>query len=162
MLFFNIISPVAIVAFTSALTLPRSTHVSTPRFLTTQDIYVEPREAPICFNGQGSVATGVNEGISTLRSRAAHVANGFSLIPLAQNGGQCVRLTCSYNVGIWACNDADVGALVTYENIARYAENIRDACGPASNGIWVHGQQFASEINGLRWNVIVGRDDGGC
>ncbi|KAF2998097.1 hypothetical protein E8E14_004300 [Neopestalotiopsis sp. 37M] len=162
MLAFGIISTLAMVAFTSALTLPSSVHVSLPRFLTTQSIYVEPREAPTCFYGTDSPATGVNEGIATLRTRFAAASSGFSLIPLGQNGGQCVRLTCSYNVGIWACNDADVGALVTYENIARYAENIRDACGPASNGLWVSGQQFASEANGLRWNVIVGHQDGGC
>jgi hypothetical protein len=104
------------------------------------------KEAPTCFYGTDSPATGVNEGIATLRTRFAAASSGFSLIPLGQNGGQCVRLTCSYNVGIWACNDADVGALVTYENIARYAENIRDACGPASNGLWVSGEFCRPEL----------------
>lgn len=58
----------------------------------------------------------------------------------AQMGGQCLRLTCSYSAAIWACNDADASALVTFENVARYAENIRDACGPASNMVWAHGE----------------------
>ncbi|KAI0148940.1 hypothetical protein BJ166DRAFT_53334 [Pestalotiopsis sp. NC0098] len=153
---FNLISLLALAACTSALALPPVGDL-TSRFLTIQSTYIQPREAPWCFGGEGGTFTGLNEGITTLRARAAE-ADGFVLGTNAQMGGQCLRLTCSYSAAIWACNDADVSALVAFENVARYAENIRDACGPASNMVWAHGQQFASEATGLKWNIIVGRD----
>lgn len=65
--------------------------------------------------------------------------------------GTCVRISCSYNVAIWLCNDAPQEVVRPCPEIATYAEDIRAQC---TFGVSIQGQEFDTD----RFNVIVGRE----
>lgn len=82
----------------------------------------------------------INEGIDAIRARVPKDGPYFWITPRSWNDGKCVKMTCSYDVGIYACNDGDDYVIVTFETLAQYAEKIRDGCGPGTGYFWVYGK----------------------
>ncbi|PWY96229.1 hypothetical protein BO94DRAFT_529621 [Aspergillus sclerotioniger CBS 115572] len=63
----------------------------------------------------------------------------------------CARISCSYDSGIWLCNDNEEKLEVKCSELAGYAEDIIERC---DEGEYVNGQEF--DEGG--WNVVVAED----
>ena len=99
----------------------------------------------------------IDEGIRYLHgiSGDCQVEKGFQV---------CARVSCSWNGGIWLCNDTRDKLSVPCRTIAEYTQDIRDKCwfdaspgAPAFIPI-VRGQEFDDG----NWNIIVGHSPEHC
>ncbi|KAL2205367.1 hypothetical protein CC79DRAFT_1399524 [Sarocladium strictum] len=86
----------------------------------------------------------INNGIKYLRSKAGRPS-------LPAGPGKCGRVSCSYNSGIWWCNDYNHRhTLGSYNSIAKGARCIANKCASTSSNT-LKGQTFAK---GSKWNVM--------
>ncbi|KAH7407293.1 hypothetical protein BKA64DRAFT_742946 [Cadophora sp. MPI-SDFR-AT-0126] len=99
-----------------------------------------PRGPPDCHPPQNWKPVGeapLKDGIAYLR----HIKGDIRF-----NARTCTRVSCSWNAGIFLCNDNYVEWWVTASKIGDYADNIRRACCRDCMG-----QQF----DDAGWNVCV-------
>ncbi|KAI0021725.1 hypothetical protein F4780DRAFT_789772 [Xylariomycetidae sp. FL0641] len=104
-----------------------------------------------CFiaGEDGAPDANLNEGIHYLkgiRDRPCVAAPGPKV---------CTRISCSWNAGIYFCNDTPSEVHHDCPDIATYAEDIRAKCHYTSlDRVIVQGQEFDSE----NWNVMIAGD----
>ncbi|KAI2631565.1 hypothetical protein GGS26DRAFT_598636 [Hypomontagnella submonticulosa] len=89
----------------------------------------------------------IREGIDYLRGKSGqcHMQAG---------PGVCSRISCSYDSGIFWCNDNKHDVTTDCSDWANYAQDILDKC--ETNDGQIRGQEFSSE----NWNILIGR--GNC
>ncbi|KAK7747904.1 hypothetical protein SLS53_001156 [Cytospora paraplurivora] len=106
---------------------------------------------------QGYVAVDkVDDNIAHLRDLSGDATLGHQ-----EGGGWCYRYSCSYESGIYGCNDNQYDVNVSWSTLADYAQNVKDNCTKEledGKAHWkvIQGQAFDSD----GWNVIVGLKDG--
>ncbi|KAI0122898.1 hypothetical protein BJ170DRAFT_698056 [Xylariales sp. AK1849] len=66
---------------------------------------------------------------------------------------KCGRLSCSWNAGIWFCNDNDHEIHVSWLAVIHAADTIYYGCRDQAMVTQIHGQVFHAD----GWNVILGK-----
>lgn len=103
------------------------------------------------------------------RTYSSHIADGSVYVATKTGdchvaGKTCTRISCSFNSGIYFCNDNPGDVWVPCTELAHYASLIIAACTQydfGAHGTYVNGQAF----NAAGWNVFVGAtnvDESGC
>jgi hypothetical protein len=114
----------------------------------------------ICFDGNisppgsepgAAKVSVIKDGISYLRALDPDVAQCI----LSPGPKLCSRVSCSYDAGIWWCNDnADHGLQLPCSKLANMAEDLTNLCreAPVSGDYYVQGQEFDHDWG---FNVVV-------
>ncbi|KAK7731102.1 hypothetical protein SLS53_008820 [Cytospora paraplurivora] len=94
----------------------------------------------------------IDDGINYLNGLKGDATLGHQ-----PGGGWCWRYSCSYDSGIYGCNDAQEDVQVPWTGISYYASQIKKDCtfhGPV--GMAIQGQAWSGE----GWNIIIGLHKG--
>ncbi|OOF94915.1 hypothetical protein ASPCADRAFT_507790 [Aspergillus carbonarius ITEM 5010] len=70
---------------------------------------------------------------------------------VSKGPASCARISCSYDSGIFLCNDNEEKLEVKCSDLAGYAEDIIERC---DEGEYVNGQEFDTR----NWNIVVAED----
>lgn len=136
---------------------PTSHNSSTTVTAKERDRAPDPTETAVvrCYGFGGADPSEIWQGIQYLRQVPGMPDNG-------PGPGSCQRVSCSWESGIWFCNDNPFEIVLSdYSRIADMAEGVWDSCrhGPVGGPYYVNGQNF-DFVQG--WNVIVrGTPDSG-
>ncbi|KAK3988490.1 hypothetical protein QBC44DRAFT_397908 [Cladorrhinum sp. PSN332] len=99
---------------------------------------LQKRDWTICGNDLGARQDRIREGISYLRGLSGQAVNG----PGPRN---CSRVSCSWNSGIWYCNNNSFNKAMPWFHIANAAQVLVDQCS------W-HGGAWGILTRGERWH----------
>ncbi|KAL1848118.1 hypothetical protein Daus18300_013718 [Diaporthe australafricana] len=116
--------------------------------LATRESRLDPRQTKhICFVLPLAYANPIQDGINYLYRVPGTATNG-------PGPGECGRVSCSDNAGIWWCNDNRFAyTLPSYRVIADGVQNVKQQCLQSVNGRTMTSGQGFFDGN---WNVIFG------
>ncbi|KUI61788.1 hypothetical protein VP1G_08957 [Cytospora mali] len=104
---------------------------------------------------------GVDPGVIADGIEYLNGLSGDATLGHQEGGGWCFRYSCSWDSGIYGCNNNQFDVKVPWSTLADYAHKIKDNCtwtveDGQHHWVTVEGQAFDSD----GWNVIVGLKDG--